>query len=126
MQYFLLFVLFATSEILFTLIYDIRIKPRFCDNNPKQIVKENSVIRKILLKKSNKDFPLLYILVVPFFVNVILLILALIVYFIYWFSYHSPIGNMLTTILTSLPVLIFCSIWFIGWSVYIGILRFLS
>ena len=77
MQYFLLFVLFATSEILFTLIYDIRIKPRFCDNNPKQIVKENSVIRKILLKKSNKDFPLLYILVVPFFVNVILLILAL-------------------------------------------------
>ena len=91
--------------------------------NKKLIVKKNSIFRKFLLKKKNRDDPLEIFKVVPFAVNLILFSLVLLLYAIYAIFYTFPIGIEIGNFLNSIESGFLGAIWFIILGIYVGIIN---
>ncbi len=91
--------------------------------NEKLIVKKNSIFRKFLLKKKNRDDPLKIFKVVPFAVNLILFSLVLLLYAIYAIFYTFPIGIEIGNFLNSIWSGFLGAIWFIILGIYVGIIN---
>ena len=91
--------------------------------NEKLIVKKNSIFRKFLLKKKNRDDPLEIFKVVPFAVNLILFSLVLLLYAIYAIFYTFPIGIEIGNFLNSIESGFLGAIWFIILGIYVGIIN---
>lgn len=95
---------------------------RFADNE-KLVVQSNSILRKILLKKDNQDYPLRIYKVIPWVINVVLFLIVLLVCVAYAIFYHNPAGLMIKGFLESASVQIFSLIWFLLNFLYIGIIN---
>ena len=78
---------------------------------PRKIVKENSILRKILLRKKNRNDPLEIYKVVPFVINFVLFFVVLLVYLSYAILYTLPIGVAIGNFLES----IVCQFITLGW-----------
>ena len=82
-----------------------------------------SIFRKVLLKKKNRDDPLEIFKVVPFAVNLILFSLVLLLYAIYAIFYTFPIGIEIGNFLNSIESGFLGAIWFIILGIYVGIIN---
>ena len=95
---------------------------RFADNE-KLVVQSNSILRKILLKKDNQDYPLRIYKVIPWVINVVLFLIVLLVYAVFAILYQNPTGLMIKGFLESAGVQIFSLIWCLLNFLYIGIIN---
>lgn len=91
--------------------------------NKKLNVKENSIFRKLLLRKKDHDYPLKTYKILPWVINLVLFCIVLLVYISYAILYTSPIGLAIGCFLESKFVLLFCTIWFLLVTLYIGIIN---
>ena len=121
-KYYLLIILFTTLLITWTFAYQTQGGLRF-SGNTKLTVSENSIFRKILLRKKNKDFPLKIYKVIPWAINIVLFCLILLLYALYAIFYMFPIGIAIGAFLESTFVYAFEAIWFLLVGLYIGIIQ---
>lgn len=121
-KYFLLLITLAT--LLTTWIFSTQSQGglRF-SGNEKLIVNENSILRKVLLKKDNRDYPLKIYKVIPWAMNFVLFFIIILIYAIYAIFYLNPIGLMIGTFLENTIVQIFSVIWCLLNFLYIGIIN---
>ena len=91
--------------------------------NKKLIVKENSIVRKFLLRKKNRDYPLEIYKVIPWAITFVLFCIVIILYALYVILYTFPIGVILGTFFENKYVLIFCLIWYLLVGLYIGVIN---
>lgn len=91
--------------------------------NEKMIVHRNSIFRKILLKKENRDYPLKIYKVIPWAVNFVLFLIVILIYAIYAMFYQSPIGVIVKVFLESTTAQIVGCIWCLLNFLYIGIMN---
>ena len=83
---------------------------RFAENE-KLVVHPNSILRKLLLKKDNQDYPLRIYKVIPWVINMVLFLIVLLVYAVFAILYQNPTGLMIKGFLESAGVQIFSLIW---------------
>ncbi|MBE6697037.1 MAG: hypothetical protein E7581_00785 [Ruminococcaceae bacterium] len=95
---------------------------RFAENE-KLVVRSNSILRKLLLKKDNQDFPLRIYKVIPWVINMVLFFSVLLAYTVYAILYHNPTGLMIKSFLESASVQIFSLAWCLLNFLYIGIIN---
>ena len=121
-KYYLLLVVILT--LLLTRIFATQIQGglRF-SGNEKLIVKDNSIFRKILLRKNNRDYPLKIYKVVPFAINLVLIYIVLLLYVLYWCFNSYQIGIAIGGLLESVFAHMFSIIWFLLTGLYIGIIQ---
>ena len=121
-KYYLLFVVILT--LFLTRIFATQIQGglRF-SGNEKLIVRENSIFRKILLKRNKRDHPLKIYKVIPFAINLVLLCIVLLLYVLYWCFSSSQIGIAINGLLESEFAHMFSVIWFLLLGLYIGIIQ---
>lgn len=116
--------LFISVTLLVTWAYSIQSQGglRF-SGNEKMIVHRNSIFRKILLKKENRDYPLKIYKVIPWAVNFVLFLIVILIYAIYAMFYQSPIGVIVKVFLESTTAQIVGCIWCLLNFLYIGIMN---
>ena len=121
-KYYLLFVVILT--LLLTRIFATQIQGglRF-SGNKKLIVRDNSIFRKILLRRNNRDYPLKIYKVAPFVINLVLICIVLWLYVLYWCFNSYQIGIAIGELLESGFAHMFSIIWFLLTSFYIGIIQ---
>lgn len=95
---------------------------RFAENE-KLVVHPNSILRKLLLKKDNQDYPLRIYKVIPWVINMVLFLIVLLVYAVFAILYQNPTGLMIKGFLESAGVQIFSLIWCLLNFLYIGIIN---
>ena len=95
---------------------------RFAENE-KLVVHPNSILRKLLLKKDNQDYPLRIYKVIPWVINMVLSLIVLSVYAVFAILYKNPTGLMIKGFLESAGVQIFSLIWCLLNFLYIGIIN---
>ena len=95
---------------------------RFAENE-KLVVYPNSILRKLLLKKDNQDYPLRIYKVIPWVINMVLFLIVLLVYAVFAILYQNPTGLMIKGFLESAGVQIFSLIWCLLNFLYIGIIN---
>ena len=95
---------------------------RFAENE-KLVVHPNSILRKLLLKKDNQDYPLRIYKVIPWVINMVLFLIVLLVYAVFAILYQNPTGLMIKGFLESAGVQIFGLIWCLLNFLYIGIIN---
>lgn len=95
---------------------------RFAENE-KLVVQSNSILRKLLLKKDNQDYPLRIYKVIPWVINMGLFLIVLLVYAAYAILSHNPTGLLIKGFLESVGVQIFSLIWPLLNFLYIGIIN---
>ena len=98
---------------------------RFAENE-KLVVHPNSILRKLLLKKDNQDYPLRIYKVIPWVINMVLFLIVLLVYAVFAILYQNPTGLMIKGFLESAGVQIFSLIWCLLNFLYIGIINALQ
>ena len=91
--------------------------------NKKLIVKDNSIFRKVLLRKKNRDYPLEIYKVIPWAVTFVLFCVVLLIYIFYIALYSFPVGMAIGNFLEGTIVKIFCIIWFLLIALYIGVIN---
>ena len=91
--------------------------------NEKLVVHPNSILRKLLLKKDNQDYPLRIYKVIPWVINMVLFLIVLLVYAVFAILYQNPTGLMIKGFLESAGVQIFSLIWCLLNFLYIGIIN---
>jgi len=121
-KYYLLFVVILT--LLLTRIFATQTQGglRF-SGNEKLIVKDNSIFRKILLRRNNRDYPLKIYMVAPFAINLLLICVVLLLYVLYWCFNSYQIGVAICGLLESGFAHMFSIIWFLLTGLYIGIIQ---
>lgn len=121
-RYYLLLMVFAA--LVFSRIFATQIQGglRF-SGNENLIVKKNSIFRKVLLRKRNRDYPLEVYKVIPFAISVILFGLVLLLYIVYIILYTFPIGIAIGTFLNSIWSGLMGFVWTILVMIYIGIIN---
>ena len=121
-KYYLLFVVILT--LLLTRIFATQIQGglRF-SGNKKLIVRDNSIFRRILLRRNNRDYPLKIYKVAPFAINLALICIVLLLYVLYWCFNSYQIGIAIGGLLESGFVHMFSIIWFLLTGLYIGIIQ---
>ena len=120
-KYYLLLIVILT--LLLTRIFATQIQGglRF-SGNEKLILKDDSIFRKILLKRNNRDYPLKIYKVAPFMINLVLICIVLLLYVLYWCFNSYQIGIAIGGFLESGFAHIFSIIWFLLTALYIGII----
>ena len=121
-KYYLLLIVILT--LLLTRIFATQIQGglRF-SGNEKLIVKDNSIFRKILLRKNKRDYPLKIYKVAPFVINLVLICIVLLLYVLYWCFNSYQIGIAIGGFLESGFAHIFSIIWFLLTALYIGTIQ---
>ena len=121
-KYYLLLVVILT--LLLTRIFATQIQGglRF-SGNEKLILKDDSILMKILLKRNNRDYPLKIYKVAPFVVNLVLICIVLLLYVLYWCFNSYQIGVAIGGLLESGFAHMFSIIWFLLTALYIGIIQ---
>ena len=121
-KYYLLLIVILT--LLLTRIFATQIQGglRF-SGNEKLILKDDSIFRKILLKKNNRDYPLKIYKVAPFVINLVLICIVLLLYVLYWSFNSYQIGIAIGGFLESGFAHIFSIIWFLLTALYIGTIQ---
>ena len=121
-KYYLLLVVILT--LLLTRIFATQIQGglRF-SGNEKLILKDDSIFRKILLKRNNRDYPLKIYKVAPFVINLVLICIVLLLYVLYWCFNSYQIGVAIGGLLESGFAHMFSIIWFLLTALYIGIIQ---
>ena len=121
-RYYLLFIIFTTLFITWTFAY--QISGGLCfSGNTKLIVSKNSIFRKLLLRKKNRDFPLKIYKVIPWGINVVLCCIVLLLYVVYLVFYTHQLGIAIGSFLESVFVHVFSLIWFLLVGLYIGVIQ---
>ena len=121
-KYYLLFVVILT--LLLTRIFATQIQGGLCfSENKKLVVRDNSIFRKILLRRNNRDYPLKIYKVVPFAINLVLICIVLLLYVLYWCFNSYQIGITIGGLLESGFAHLFSIIWFLLTGLYIGIIQ---
>ena len=121
-KYYLLLVVILT--LLLTRIFATQIQGglRF-SGNEKLNLKDDSIFRKILLKRNNRDYPLKIYKVAPFVINLVLICIVLLLYVLYWCFNSYQIGVAIGGLLESGFAHMFSIIWFLLTALYIGIIQ---
>ena len=121
-KYYLLLVVILT--LLLTRIFATQIQGglRF-SGNEKLTLKDDSIFRKILLKRNNRDYPLKIYKVAPFMINLVLICIVLLLYVLYWCFNSYQIGVAIGGLLESGFAHMFSIIWFLLTALYIGIIQ---
>ena len=123
-KYYLLIIVFLTLGITRVFATQTQGGLRF-SGNEKLIVKEKSLLRKILLRQKNRDYPLKIYKVIPFAINIVLSCIVLLLYVLYWCFNTYQIGFVISILLESVFIYAFCIIWFLLIGLYIGIIQVL-
>lgn len=121
-KYILLFVILMTLIISRVFSTQSQGGLRF-SGNEKLVVSENSIFRKILLTKENRDYPLKVYKVIPWAINFGLCCVILVIYILYAIFYASPIGIAIGVFLDNNIVQLCSIIWSLLVLVYIGIIN---
>ena len=121
-KYYLLLIVILT--LLLTRIFATQIQGglRF-SGNEKLNLKDDSIFRKILLKRNNRDYPLKIYKVAPFVINLVLICIVLLLYVLYWCFNSYQIGVAIGGLLESGFAHMFSIIWFLLTALYIGIIQ---
>lgn len=121
-KYYLLFVVILT--LLLTRIFATQVQGGLCfSENKRLVVRDNSILRKILLKRNNRDYPLKIYKVAPFAINLVLICIVLFFYALYWFFNSYQLGITIGVLLESRFVHLFSIIWFLLTGLYMGIIQ---
>lgn len=121
-KYMLLYMMLGILLLTWSFATQIQGGLRF-SGNKKLIVKENSIVRKFLLRKKNRDYPLEIYKVIPWAITFVLFCVVVVIYVLYAALYMSPIGMAIGTFLESKFVLIFSVIWYLLVGLYIGVIN---
>ena len=121
-KYLLLLIALATLMVTWAFSTQSQGGLRFAENE-KLVVHPNSILRKLLLKKDNQDYPLRIYKVIPWVINMVLFLIVLLVYAVFAILYQNPTGLMIKGFLESAGVQIFSLIWCLLNFLYIGIIN---
>lgn len=121
-KYFLLLIVLATLMVTWVFASQSQGGSRFSENE-KMLVHPNSILRKFLLKKENRNYPLRIYKVIPWVINIVLFLAVVLTYVAYAIFHQNPIGLMISGFLESATVQIFSSIWCLLNFFYIGIVN---
>ena len=100
-------------------VYDLKGGLRFSE----LIVKKESVLRKFLLRKNNRDYPLEIVKVIPWVINVIAFCIVLLIYAVYGVLCLLSKGQMLGAILESPIATLIGMVWYVLLMLYIGFIN---
>lgn len=120
-----MFKLYSFIIMLFSLfmswiyVYDLKGGMRFSG----LIVKKESVLRKFLLRKNNRDYPLEIVKVIPWVINVIAFCIVLLIYAAYGVLCLLSKGQMLGAILESPIATLIGAVWYVLLMLYIGFIN---
>lgn len=117
--YYLLFEIFATLLMSWVYVYDLKGGMRFSE----LIVKKESVLRKFLLRKNNRDYPLEIVKVIPWVINVIAFCIVLLIYAVYGVLCLLSEGQILGAILESPIATLIGIVWYVLIMLYIGFIN---
>ena len=108
MKYYLLIIVFITLLLTWVFVYQTHGGLRFSGNTRLE-VSENSIFRKILLRKKNRKLPLKIYKVIPWAINLILFFMVILLYLFHIILYTFPVGIAIGIFLESSFVLFFFS-----------------
>lgn len=91
--------------------------------NEKMIVKKDSILRKILLTKKNRDYPLKIYKVIPLVITSILFLVVVLLYMLHIVFFASPVGIAIGSFLESKTAIWLGLIWLLSVGIYIGIIN---
>ena len=121
-KYVLLCIMLCVLVITWSFASQIQGGNRFVGNK-KLIVKENSIVRKFLLRKKNRDYPLEIYKVIPWAITFVLFCVAVLLYVVYAILYTSPVGMAISAFLESKVVLTFSVVLYLLIGIYIGVIN---
>lgn len=121
-KYVLLCIMLCVLVITWSFASQIQGGNRFVGNK-KLIVKENSIVRKFLLRKKNRDYPLEIYKVIPWAITFVLFCVAVLLYVVYAILYTSPVGMAIGAFLESKVVLTFSVVLYLLIGIYIGVIN---
>lgn len=122
MKYYLLWMTLGMLIITWSFASQIQGGNRFVGNK-KLIVKDNSIVRKFLLRKKNRDYPLEIYKVIPWAITFVLFCVLVLLFILHILLYNLPIGVAIGAFLESKFVLTFSVIWYLLIGIYIGIIN---
>ena len=121
-KYMLLYMMLGILLLTWSFASQIQGGLRF-SGNKKLIVKKTSIVRKFLLRKKNRDYPLEIYKVIPWAITFVLFCIVIALYALHAILYTFPIGMAIGAILESNFAMIFGLIWYLLVGVYIGVIN---
>lgn len=122
MKYYLLWMTLGMLIITWSFASQIQGGNRFVGNK-KLIVKDNSIVRKFLLRKKNRDYPLEIYKVIPWAITFVLFCVLVLLFILHILLYNLPIGVAIGAFLESKFVIAFSVVWYLLIGIYIGVIN---
>ena len=121
-KYVLLCVMLCVLVITWSFASQIQGGNRFVGNK-KLIVKDNSIVRRFLLRKKNRDYPLVIYKVIPWALTFVLFCVLVLLLILHILLYNLPIGVAIGAFLESNFVIVFSVVWYLLIGIYIGVIN---
>ena len=122
MKYYLLWMTLGMLIITWSFASQIQGGNRFVGNK-KLIVKDNAIVRKFLLRKKNRDYPLEIYKVIPWAITFVLFCVLVLLLILHILLYNLPIGVAIGAFLESKFVITFSVALYLLIGIYIGVIN---